>query len=403
MKYENNGQYNISTLNIIDPKSGDKIDIIPLFIDLTLYESIFSVTMSGNVSIVDSTSLYNDLALGNGEEIEIEFVTAGSDASIKYTGTVYKSSPPTRVNEHSTGLILYFCSKELINSNRTTIKRSFNQEIHKSVQHIHNLIRHQQKPFNFTETKELVHYVGANKKPVDTISNLSRKAISVKDHSGYLYFENSREFVFKPIEELFTANPVADYKYGESGFYENTDNKESEVFNKISDYKIIEIPDILAQIEDGVYGTKAITLNLRDKKVSTHTYDNESDHKDRQSLGSFPNLRKGLVNSTNEDKIGVFYDDNAKPYQGYKHDNVNVLTNSQKFQVLISVLGDSSIACGQVITCFLPVWGSTANKGDFRDFFSGNALITEIKHTIKNKGQYTQSFKLVRDAFSEAI
>lgn len=400
MKYKQNGSYNLKKLNLLFD-DGVSINLIPLMLDVTLFESMFSISMSGNVSIMDSTGLFNENFLGNGERIEIDFETAGSDVSIKYTGIVYKTSPPTRINEHTSGLLLHFCSPQMIESTRTVLTRGYEKEISKIVEDIHKQISPTgvgNKPFDVVPTKEIHKIVCASQQPFEMIPQLARRAVSKQGSElGYLYFENNREWVFAPIERLMGGDAQSEYVYKNAGVFKNVDKRIEESFNSIQNYEIVEFPDMLKQIEDGIYGSQVVNVDIVDKTIRVSEYDNRKNFQKSRSLGKHPNLVESLLNKNNTDSKEVFYHDTQKPFEQYRHKNLIALMNSQKYIAKISVFGDTTITAGSVIKCSLPVWGSDQKRNDP---FSGRALITEIKHTLK-KTEYVQTFKLIKDAFNE--
>jgi hypothetical protein len=396
MKYTQNGAYVLKKLKLDFDDDQVSHNLIPLYLDISIYESMFSVGMSGNVTIMDSNSLYNENFLGNGERITIVFETAGVKKEFSVTGIVYKCSPPARVNEHTSGLILYFCSDEVINNMRSRVKKSYTNVCSSIVKDIHNSIS--TKTLATIPTKEINHFVGANQHPFDVIANLSRRSMSTKDEGGYLYFENNQQFCFLPIEYLYKQEPISQYKYKNSGVYDDVDNKLEESFSSIQDYSIIDIPGFMEQIDDGVLGSKTTNLNLLEKSVSTVAYDNVSAFSSIKSLGKVANLNNSLVNADKNDKLYTYIDDVNKPFHAFRLKNINILLNTQRYAARITVFGDTNNICGSIIICNLPVWGTSANKGIIPDPYSGKFLVTEIKHTLK-RNQYTQTMKLVKDSF----
>jgi hypothetical protein len=395
MKYTQNGSYILKKLEL-QFDDGVAYNLIPLFMDVSIYESMFSVGMSGNITIMDTNSLYNENFLGNGERVEIVFETAGTKKEISVSGIVYKCSPPARINEHTSGLLLNFCSDEIINNSRTRVTKSYNDVCSNIVKLLHEKIS--TKKLLSIETKEINHFVGANQNPIQVIANLSRRSMSVNNESGYLYFENNQQFCYFPIEYLYKQEPLAQYKYKTANIYDNVLKKEEESFSSIQDYSVIDVPDFMQQIDDGVLGSSSTNLNLLEKRFYKSKYDNVSEFDKKNSLAKSANLNNELVNNRNTDKLYTYVDDFQKPFQNFRLKNINTILNTQRYAARITVFGDTHNVCGSIILCNLPVWGKDANKGKIPDPFSGKFLVAEIKHTLK-RTQYTQTMKLVKDAF----
>lgn len=394
--YKQNGQYNLKRAEIILPDES-RIDLRNIFLDISLYESILTPTMSGNISIVDSTNLYNSELLGNGEEIYLDFETAGSNSNVVFYGVVYKTSPPTRMSEHSTGLILYFVSKERINSNRTIVHDAFNAQSSKTVKTLFDRIRNR-KNIEIVESKNINKFVSASHSPLDVIGDLAARSISAQNEYGYLFYEDNQTFNFKPIQNLYTQDPITQYSYKNAGYFKDTNKKEEESFNSIQNYEIVSVSDFLEQIDDGVLGSTSINLNILEKSIITNTYNNVDQYNINKSLGKVPNLRD-LTSSKNQDVKEVRTWFRNDPFHKIRFYNIKELLNSQRYAANISVFGDTSNRAGAVVICSLPVWGSKAlDNGKVPDPYTGKCLILEIKHTIQ-KTKYTQSLKLVKDAF----
>jgi hypothetical protein len=396
-QYKQNGQYDLNKLELIFP-DGDRLNLIPLFLDINLYESVLSPTMSGSVSLIDSTNQYNGSALGNGEEIFIDFNTAGSNNPIRYHGVVYKTSPPARVSEHSSGIILHFTSKEMITSNRTIVEDAFEAESSSIVNNLFNRIRNV-KTIDITQSRDIHKFVPATHTPLDIITDLSGRSISAANEHGFLFYENNREFRFTPIQKLYGGDPVNQYFYSNSGVYQDVNKKEEEAFNSIQNYEIVAVSDLLEQIEDGIYGSRVTNLNLLDKEIVDIDYDNISNYDRSKSLGKVPNLRNNLINKKYSDYREVRHWFENEAFQKVRFYNMREILNSQRYAAVISTFGDTTNKAGDVVVCSLPVWGTNAQKNnEVPDPYSGKCLVMEIKHTLQ-KTKYTQTMKLIKDAF----
>lgn len=396
-KYSQNGQYNLKKVELILP-DGNRIDLKNVFLDISIYESLMSTTMSGNISIVDSSNQFNSEFLGNGEVIYLDFETAGSKNNIVYYGTVYKCSPPNRVSEHSSGIILYFTSSELINNNRMIVEDAFNDQSSNVVNTLFNRVKNK-KNIDIVKSKNINKFVSASHTPFEIISDLAARSISSANDHGYLFYENNREFNFKPIQYLYQQKSSNSYYYKTAGVFKDSKKREEEAFNSIQDYEIVAMPNLIEQIDDGVLGSTSVNLNLLDKAIVENRYDNQSAFDRNKSLGKLPNLKTNMINNQYSDIKEVRTWLRNDPFHKARFVNIKELLNAQRYGAKISVFGDTANVVGAIVECSLPVWGSEANKNaNVPDPFSGRCLIIAIKHTIQ-KTKYTQTLKLVKDSF----
>lgn len=398
--YKQNGQYNLKRADIILP-DGDIIDVRSIFLDISLYESIITPTMSGSISLVDSTNQYNSGLLGNGEEIFLDFETAGSNNNITYHGVVYKASPPARISEHATGVLLYFTSKERINSSRMIVPDSFDNQSSEIVKTLFGRIKNK-KNIDVRQTKNIHKFVSASHSPFDIIADLAARSISSQNEYGYLFYEDNRRYNFKPIQHLYTQPAQNRYIYTEAGYFKDVKKKEEEAFGSIQDYEIVSVSDLIQQIDDGVMGSTSVNLNILEKSIVTNTYNNVDSFDKDKSLGKVPNMRN-LINPENTDTKEVKIWLKNDPFHAVRFRGIKELLNSQRYAAKISIFGDTANKAGDITLCSLPVWGSDAgNNGKVPDPYSGRCLILSIKHTIQ-KTKYTQTLKLVKDAFEVGV
>lgn len=396
--YSQNGEYELIKLQINLP-DGNSLDLKNAFMEINVYETLSLSNMSGNVVFLDSEGVYTKFALGNGEEIQIEWKTAGSNNNIRYKGTIFKAEPPGRISEHASGIILHFVSTEYIKSLQAAVQEPYNEEISKIIDKNFKKIKNE-KSIELIKSKGIFNIIGTGQKPIDFINQISRYAVSSNNEYAYLFYEDNQQFNFKPLQNLYKQEPETQYYYKNSGVFSDVKKKEEESFNAIQEYEFIEVPNLIDLTEVGLLGATTQNFNILQKNISTQTYKEDESFDKSKSLGRFPQLSNFLYNSKSRlgyDEITISY----KETENIKHrfQNYMEIFKHEKFAANIVVFGDTANRVGMVIKCDMPVWNTDAHR-DSTEMFSGDCLVFELKHTLKKTG-YTQVMKIVKDSFEK--
>lgn len=404
-RYSDNGQYEIGKL-LIRTNTSNKVDIDlrSVMKDMTIYESLYSDTISGNVTIVESENVVNQYMLGNKETIEINFNTVGIENVKKCKCIVYNVSEPYRMSEHSSAYTLYFASEETFNSIRYKNFTGHRTEISNIVQVLYDRMKRSvdPKPIRITKTKNIEHFVFTGNEVIDAIHLVSDKAISQSDQCGYIFYEDMDQFNFIPLEEIYTQDPIVEFAYKNSGVYEDVKNAAEESFCTYQDFEILKSPSYIQRMKDGMYGGSWLNFAITDKAINVVNYDYLYNYDKAKSLAKSPIPIEEEVNQEYSDKFTIKYSlETEYNYEAMLRNKIQK-ERSSNFAVSIGTFGNSELRVGQVCKANIPNWspdGMQPTNPD-RDVYTGKFLIAEIKHVFNQK-LYTQRIKIVKDAFEE--
>lgn len=404
-RYFDDGQYDLVKLTLKTNTSNPvELDIMPLMVDMTIYESIYTNTLSGNISLIEAYNLVNEYSLGNGETIEVQYNTAGIDTVTKHRFVVYKLSEPTRISEHSTGHVFYFMSEEAINSMRKRQFGGYTAEISTIVSSIYDNIKRgfEPKPLEVSDTRNIHNFVFTGNEAFMAIQMLSNQAISKTDDVGYVFFEDSEKFRFVSIEELFQQQPVIEYAYKNSSVFEEIHKRNEESFNAYQAFDILPANNYTERMNEGLYGGSWARFSILDKNLQIVNYNVRDNYVKEKSLASSPLPIDNNYNDSFSDKLFLTYgleqNDGFNPYVNSRMTKLR----SSNFTVSIGAFGDSTLKVGMVCKANIPNWSSNSMEptNPDRDIYTGKFLIAEIKHTFTQK-LYTQRIKIIKDAYEE--
>lgn len=400
--YKAPGQYSLDKFSVFitDEASNeeDELDFRQVFFDITLYESIFDIVMSGNASIIDTENMKDRLPLYGNERIEIEWHTAGNEENpIKFTGQIFKIEPKSRITEHSGGYVIHFASPEMISSARSQTQRGYNDTPVNIIKDIYSRIARRDNPkqIESEECNVMTALAFGSHKPFEAISITTKRA-TTSDRNGWLFWEDSRQFNFKSIETLYTQEPITEFIYRNSGTFQDVQQRHVERFTAIQDITVLEDDSFIDRIAEGQHGSRWLFLDLTSKTLNEINYTKTEYYNPEKSLGKLP-VKRDLDNPeyTDDWEFGIGFPD--QDYLSFVK-GIMLKRNCNMYRARISINGDTAIRSGLVCKGTLPAWNRAENADT--DMIKGKFLFTEVKHVLGRK-TYNQVLMIQKDAYEE--
>lgn len=397
-KYTGHSEYELKSLEM--SHNSGSMNMSNIFVSLNLFESIEDMTMSGNVIVNDTSQMTDVLPLYGNEKIDIAFHTSGNESNPKeFKGVVYKVSPRQKVNEQTTGFIIYFCSEELFKSNRDFVNKKYEDTIDSIVSSIFSKHVELQKPLETSSTTGLYKYTFGNINPLDAIQMMIPRATGGSGKQAFVFFENSDSFVFKPLQELYKGEVVASYGKKNAGVHEKNLTKYDEQFESYHDIQMREENSLLDRVNDGIHGSRHLGFDLITKEYKDD--DGETWYNKNEwfsgGLGSNADL---IPVEKKDDKIFLtyLYDEvdktNHKNYIESKMKN----RESDMFRANITVMGDSKLKCGDILDVLIPNWN--LDQEELPTVYDGKVIIKKIWHMV-TQTEYIQVIQINKDSYSE--
>jgi hypothetical protein len=108
--------------------AGVRIDATKIFVELEIYENIFSSVLTGSLTIQDKYNFTKNVPLIGKETIELVFKTPSSD-EVRKTFSIYEIEMNQRVpGKNETILVLKFASKQYTLNHSTKISKSYSSK-----------------------------------------------------------------------------------------------------------------------------------------------------------------------------------------------------------------------------------------------------------------------------------
>ncbi len=406
--------------------SGKDFDISSNIIGMSYFENILEASVTMELQIVSSTSVFNTLDIRGGETVTMEIETAMGNFEIDDTNPmyVYKVSnlSTTTMGESFT---LHLVSREFItNETSRCMRKHGDQNVH---EHVKDILTNELKTdrFNDDTIESAVNkytFMGNSKKPFHVLQWLGPKSISsapgpkgnsggngsekgeAKGTAGFLFFENKDGFNFRSLDRLVSSSSKPVYEYTYSQVIEETTSKLGTA--KILKYFYEHNVDLRRALRVGMYSNYTYFYDMKTNQLSGFQYKLEEQlgpklgtedkiavHpalKDSISRVMFRISDHGVLDAGGGDKeSGRDAVDMAKSYSRYN------LLFSQALNILVPI--NVNLKVGDVVECKLPLMGGSEDA-EYDKEMSGNYLIRELRHTF-TANQNTTSLKLMRDSY----
>jgi hypothetical protein len=426
----------VKSMKIINFDGSDSTNIRSMCAELNLHESLMNNTLYGNMVIYDGINMLHELPIIGEETLELIFQSMGGKNPVKRLFRIYKidTRQPDK-NDKATSYTLHFTSREKINDLNTKIQQSFSgKEIHKIVQSVYDSYIKSPKRLKEIEIEETVavhDIVVPNLSPFQTMNYLAKRAEG-KDNtsSTFIFFENHEKFYFQTVEKTMRAASKQTYYYKPANFSKKGSDEEvdEQYIIQVLDQHLLT--DVMKNIMTNMYSGTALTHDLIRKKYTTHGFDYRTDYDAPtrahiRKVGNDGKFKDGKfvtekANFTNNSKTTLFIPTQLKQSEVKyikdkkikihpKRTELFKLAEKSGFAQMDNIVynlvihGDHTRQPGDMITLRIPKFTSLTKQGDPEDkFYSGNYLVTEVRHKI-NVDTFTTVLQVVKDSYEQKI
>ena len=436
------GEYEIEEIKLFS-SSGNIIPLNGLMMQLSLFENIFSPTMSGQIILLDTNSIVLNLPIIGQEYLSFKIKTAsfGSEGTdiIDYTENVFSIYKiDTRLmGDGAEAIVLHFASPEMMRNSRTRVSKSYTNSIDKIVIDVLQNERYlnSKKDLFIEETVGVRKLVAPNSLPFTFIQKLSSEAISQEHGSPYfLFYENKDGIHFRSLDSLYNQPITATYNTGKFSHQKGSGTVVKDVLDEYSrpiNHQIVQANDMLSNVRGGLLGSQLITYDIYKKNYNIKSFKYFENFKDHSRIGDNPIYNTNVIdefgntvdNFTNANihlhptsKVGEndaqhYTDVTTAPYSPNRIEN-SLLHRQAKFlelrkgiSLVVEVHGMTNMAVGQTINFEMLVVGETHGKSKADPYYSGKYLITQLRHEFNEVPQrnHTIAMTIVKDGYTEEL
>jgi|LakMenEpi03Aug12_release.lakeMendotaPanAssembly.Ray.scaffolds.fasta_scaffold02131_12 hypothetical protein len=432
-------EFTIASVDLIT-SSGQAINLKPSILELSIYESMYSGVVSGHVSLTDSQGFIEIFNITGFNFIKISFSKVGENDPFNdvyfRVHRIGKNIPVSRNNEEFT---INFVSEDVFLNQQTRIVKSYNQKtINYIVQDLLttelNTRRHLLPKSVFEDTEGTYSFIISNKTPFEAIQWLCGYAKPAKAQYGHvgadmLFYDTVNGYNFRSLQSLYTSNSYAEYFYSPQGIYSPGEKEYLEYgLKNMLTLNIKKHFDSLEATQIGLYANKLVTIDplLQQYQVTEFKYNDYFNTS--ASLNPYPlttgyTNRYGKEESQMTNSVFKVMTTNAKQRENPLINNRESLKTivpsidietyipyrtaqiglSRSMIVEFTIYGDPNLTIGSKIRLNIPSMSlddSTGKKANNK-YYSGNYLVSAIRHVLNFRGQYLCIVEAVTDSLSE--
>ena len=448
------GEYKVEKLKLHTARG--IYDLTRTFVQIDLFENIFSHSVSGSLIFMDTDNLVINSPIVGQEYLELKISSpgiAGAD-SIDFSEnvlSVYKIGYVSDVSKSSQMIEVHLISPEFLKNQRLRVSKSYqvktNDEIIEDVLTNTEYIDTKKNVF-IEPTKGSRNIISPNYHPFDLIKILTTESNNTSfinsEVNFHVFYENTQGYHFKSLSHLFSRPTNGDFHCGDVSTIEK-DAKDTEDFTRVIQHQRSNSNDMLQNIVSGLLGSNLTIHDLYSKKYENYGYnyfdsfsdgfpridsnpvyyDDFIDNKNR-TVGDFSNARihlssrSGQVDPTgNKSFTGAgFSGEGPADYKTRNQGDVSslgigkqLLARRAKFAELtslinynIKVTGHTSMRVGEMINFSVPTVGHEHGEGGEDKYLSGRYLVKQLRHTFyRSPKKHEVAMSISKDSLGSSL
>ena len=425
------GEYDITQCKILTT-SGKQFDILPVVQDIVIFESIFTQSITGIITILDTTDLVNNGPIIGEEKLQIKLLTPQvnekPDTIIDYTKTpldIYKIGGLRGDGEKANVLSLHFASQEVYKNAISKISRSYKGSCSDIVDKIFRDKEYldSDKEITIEETNGLRKIVFPSMKPFKAIDMLCRQSNSknFKDSPSYLFYETTKGYNFRSVDGLCSQEPKMTYEENVPDRVEGGVKNIDVNLRTINEFAVIGPRNTNDNIYEGMLSSNIKIHDIYNKKINYFTYnyfdefDKDIHLEDKPYISESKDKlsNKGLADYSNAMNFvtitsnGKSFDEpDNYPYAPDDLEKIVMRRNSRlrQFQNSITlnmmIPGNTFIKAGDVLEIKIGASSTVTDRTNDPNY-TGKYLITKIRHNFNNSKtdvRHTINMTVVKDS-----
>jgi len=427
------GDYHLDGALIVG-SSGKKVNIIDQLGELSIYQSLDSPFMSGNILLTDSSGIAELLPLLGQERLIFSLRTPGHDGTVNfndYHAIIYNVEKRFQQTDREQAIILQWTTLEHYKNLRTKISKSFKGNISEIVSDVltNEDFLGTKKPLHIEKTRNIRKYVIPNLNPFQTINLLKEEALSgLEETPHYLFFENPEGIHFRSMDSLIGQQGnlnVPNRQVYKAQPPKNPRNIE-EALSTILSWEVDDNSNNYLNVKLGMLSSTLYYHDIFNKNIQKFDYD-YNDTFDKRNNTNQENKKVGTLipQSKIDDKIITEYaaskifvhptasenlhtegtDNNAEEWL---QESISRKLQRDYFTLKIETYGDTNVMCGDMINVLIPSnkplpTGSQGGSDIMDPLLSGRYLITSLKHQVTpSEAMHTMTMTVMKDSVEKA-
>lgn len=383
--------------------AGKKTDITKTFKKIEIEEDLFSSSLSGRITIVESADFHQNFPLIGEETIVIKFRTTDEMEWRELSFETFCDAGKTNVGE-LVAYVIEFVSSEYLMARSKRIGRPFVSIAPEKI--VEDIIRNDlssDKKIITSKSASAINFISTNIFPFELIASITSRARGSRfGDFGYMFWESIDGYHFESIDELISADPLVYTLSNRSGTV-----KASEMLQTINSHVVEEGFSILDRMTHGAFGTEVVLFDPLKRKQSIIKFD-YFDDKDYEKLNSMAgNSPKKRVQTSNF-KYKASQKRMVMPENGVKSEGRAVRIArlnwiESGYRMRVEIPGNSDMTVGKTIDLRWPSHSGEDMNVLLEDrYVSGKYLCTSMRHVITSDNSYVTNCVLTKDSLESS-
>lgn len=415
------GEIALKSVTLYDGQRNRKYNLDSIFLELDLYEDLYSPCLTGTITIVESLNLISGIPILGEELLEIEFCTPTLDASpFKKQFYVTKIENRNHRGDKTQMYVLHFMAVEGITDLNKKLSKAYSGNASDIVKRIYETELKQSDDLEVDISNSNIKFVSPYWSPFQCINFATSRCLfphTSINVPNYLFYQTNKKFKLKSLTNLFSQDIFMTYFFDKNPARIHQKDGTS-VRNIQREYQTIKelyytsSQDYINQNMRGTFSHKVFGINLFRKQISKNLYNYSTDFNKTLHLDKFPlqspNLPLSKENGLIESRIV-----SPQKFDGFgdKSDDivskrVSLLSQLEMYKLDLVVWGRTDIEVGMVINFvmneFKEVEKDEQNISKYDPYYSGKYLITAIQHRI-TQSRHQMTMQIVKDSSPNQI
>lgn len=383
------------------------VDVRNIFDELNLYDSIFQPCMSGNILIVDSIGLSNQLNFDGSEFLNIEMSKADDFLAIKKKFHIYKQSDRKIMNMTNESYLLHFISDEFTYSEQQAVSQYFGDTYTNIVTTLLTdtlKIPSSKMEGLISESQGLRDVRVPLLKPLDAAIWCSKRALDYDGLPTFLFFENLDGYNFTSIPDLIQQKALFKVNFSPKNISNNVANE----FLGVRAFEVVSQHDYIDNTRAGVFsgtfvGYDILTRTYIKKRINTNdiilkgktanknvrqsNYINKENKTNMEMYDSkrvvFPFALNRITSDYIKQNDPSSIQTEESPEKWYFQREA-ILQNLTAQRVKMVMPGNFALTSGKTLDMYVPIRGTTGDNTDALDYsLYGKYMVVATRHIIK--------------------
>lgn len=386
-------------------------DVLPMMVELNVWENIMSHTVTGTLTLVDTYNMLSEFPL-NGEELVVFTFRSSKDLPWN-TITFRVFGVGDRVPGGSAKQVykLKLASHEAVIDSTVQVERAYYGSSDVIVEKILKNELKSGKKLVAEKSGNNIKLVPPLWSPFKCIHWATQKAVTQDKERvpAFVFFERIDAYVFVSLHSLFSTKAAHYYEISDSRTVTEdfTPNYTQELY-KVHQWAAPTVVDQLERFALGYHHTKttAVDWTFKDVRISHSRMDDlykQTRHLNLHPLFTKISSDKGTQLNNHIHLSSLAHDGIIDEGDLIKNKRLQSLAQTQLSSIQIEVWGNSNVSVGQVVYLRVPNIKDQVDTKDTEDkWFTGRYLISGVTHRFA-PAEHKMTLNLVRDSSMQEI